>query len=803
MENLGDGAWIAAIAAPWAIAPHPNFSDETVTGPSLLALVAQSRLVDLDQHRSRLSEGHAGWMLELVDAAQRSVKYNTVRSGADDLWILAENETITPGGRIGAALFAAVAEVELDELGVAIERLQSLAAGLQDVPSSKSSALALALLHQQIAARQFELFDYAEAMETLRKIDIFLGVEGEWDAYLVSLGISWDSSRVQDDIHRSITAHSTQLRARMEGFQGTTWVDVVKARSTWPDHRVALAAGTRDRKFVEQMFEQAIGSQVKRRTWSTTDPVLSPALETLLVSELSGDANAFMRGREALAQHRILQILRNPTDDAPWAVQDAIRLFRRARAKDSLKRVLEWIYLQGPEAALFNDASMILERRDFPRDASALDFMVLSWAAQYLSTDMLSRALGGAFEYIRAPKGTPGAQSENERIVWSAIVKLLPGSGKDNETAQVAFDATKQTSSLELVERDFVRLMDLIDWDEVDPDLISAWRTWGAQNVERFAVRDLARRARGLQDTLDHEEIISELTGQDLVLYLVNGNVGAASLTAETLLSADATCIKDLDRTRESASKGTFSYGGVDTGELSIVYAKTYARPAVWDSLTSFLTDPNVPREFKARSLSRVAEYGMEGVPDSVRSSLASTWHAVVASSQVDMFSDPDPRSKFSEALRAGAVLGILSRDEALASATELAGSTLSEERIAACGMLPDVAAFHGSWEWAQLLLLHLTQDADATVRSEAAKQLAFVGNIPTGIRSLVHAAILKALGSGGVRTPLLTLHGLQKLSKDEDWRQYGAEVACVVEALATKHRARVIREAAGHLIAS
>ncbi|WP_369745197.1 hypothetical protein [Paenarthrobacter sp. AMU7] len=799
MEILNGGAWIAAVAAPWAVAPHPNFSQDNVEASGLLALVARCRPDDLQRYSDLLPLSEADWAVRLIDAAKRSVILGSVRRGADDLWTLTRNETMPVEAAVAAAMFATVAEVELDERATALLRLEPLKKRFTS-GSSRTSALAAALLHQQIAARKFEMLDYAGSLDELNYVETFLAVEGEWSQFTVSHGISWNSDLVSQDIWESLTSQSRELRSRIEGFSGETWVKVVKSRTSWPDMRAGFVSASRDRKYVENAFETRIGSRKLGRTFRNEDPIISPALEALLTAELRGDVNEFMKGRESLAQIRILREAENTSSSSAWEIQDGLRLLRQARAKESLKRSLDWISMRGPDIALSKDAELILGRSSFPSDITEFDLLVLSAAAPYLGTTDLSKSLKATTDFLHRLREAPRPVHVDERILWSSMVKLLPETDLDDLVARRALLAFADQVSLELVESDLVRLIEAINWSIVSRETIDEWRAWGKSHLGREALASIPSRAVNVHLPADHARQLLSASDSDLALYLVSNSQELFDVDSAVIARAEHTCISDLQKIRDSAKQGMISFGDTDSAELSTVFAHIYGRQRVWTAVAAYLSDSSVPRELKARALTRFAEYGKDGIPIEAASILQSNWENLMGSEVRGIFSEPDESSKFTEAIRAGSVLHIIPKDQSLAEATELAGSLSPDERVAAAQMIPDIANAYAEWAWSQLLLLQLSRDVDATVRSHASRSLAVVGSISTNITPLVSAALLTALRAGGIRVPLLTLHGLQKAAASGQWNDYSSEIRSEVHRVSAEHPARIIRLAASHV---
>lgn len=797
MENVEDGAWIAALAAPWAIAPHPNFSQGTITGPGLLALVTLFRSLDLERYSEFAGDDVNPLVSALIDAASRSTTEGTVRSGREDLWKIAQNRKSSTGMRVAATILATVADVELDEIAPVVGKIEAIVTELVEIDQTRSGRLAIALLQQQSAARKFELFDYAGAFQVLDSIPKLIATFGPWDEFPVSPGIGWNSQKIQDDVQAALIQHGMELRARMEGFEGSKWVEVVRSRPNWPDYKGAISAASADRKLVDLHFEKSIGLTNRRMTWSANDPVISPALESLMVAELSGDVNAYMIARRTLAQLRVLHANDNPSEQNDWYVGEALRLFRQSRSKAELDRTLDWIYLQGPSQALKNDADLILNRIDFPRRVTATDLSVLSSAAPYLSPPKLAKALSSALHFLDSPKGPPGSAPADERTAWKAISRLLPDSGMDEMVAESALRVIASSSYLDLVETDLLRLLDSLDWEKVSPLVVEGWRNWGRTLTGTTAPAELARRASRVHSEVSDEPSIADADGIDLAVKLVANHGNPSSIPDSALLRAERSCMESLAAISNNARRGSFSFGGIDTADLSTLFAKVFNREALWISVAEFLTEPAVTRTQKERSLHRIASYGESVVPEPAQCLIRNNWISVVATRPLEPFNDSLPDTTFPAALRVGVVLRILSRDEAIEAVAQITGSKSSDERTAACTLLLDIAETYSEWVLAQTMLLSLVSDPSPEVRSEAAKSLAVAGKHTTAVSTLVRRTLSSALQSDGLRTPLLTIHGFQKLAAAGELDSYDDEILTMLRLLSENHEASTIRKAA------
>ncbi|UYB36355.1 hypothetical protein N9A08_01300 [Arthrobacter koreensis] len=94
-------------------------------------------------------------------------------------------------------------------------------------------------------------------------------------------------------------------------------------------------------------------------------------------------------------------------------------------------------------------------------------------------------------------------------------------------------------------------------------------------------------------------------------------------------------------------------------------------------------------------------------------------------------------------------------------------------------------------------MLLNLTRDPNPEVRAQSSKTLAIVGRMPTDVSPLVTATLISALESDGIQTPLLTIHGFQKLAGLNALSSYDESVLSVLQSMSVTHKARIIRKAA------
>lgn len=793
---MTDSSWVSSVVAPWAMSPHPNFSQDRIQGPGLLALVAQLRANDLERYRDLLGPETPEWVTALVDAAWQSVNGTSIHDGAAELWKLVDNATIPLGARVAAALFGTVAQVEMDEPETAVTRLRTLAEVLRadfqaTEEASPSKVLVLRVLLIQLALREYETSNRSQAQNVLAELRELNNVRGRWDRFPVSKGISWDSVRVQKDAFEATRVHERMLTSRMEGFEGDTWIDVVRARSPWSDTRIRAHAASRDNQFVKQHFQDVAAPSTKKTLWASGNPVLREGWESLLAAELSANIYEIGNGRSALGRIRILV---EPLDAG--AIQDALRLLRLAGDKDSLEGAIHRIQSQGPTEALQNDASVIRRRSSFPRRMSQPDLMVISAAANFMDPAELNAALEGVFSYLQSPSSENSGRSfQDERSTWAAVARLLPDSGADDRVASQALQYLQTHQNTRILEDTFQNLVEEIDWEAVSADIQDAWRAWGRLHADQEGSKNLAAQASGIGVPLTSRRAYEALSDYYVAVQIANYHPDGAVLADTDKERAIQACLNGLRDIQNQAGSGSMSFGGHDLGLLSLALAVKFDEVRLWDAVTELLIDPAVDGYYKKAALDRLsASYSK--IPERSLRTLRSNWRSVIDSPHADSPFSSEKLPYFPEAIRFGSLLKVLSRDEAVGAVTDMAGGDSASSRKAACSILPFVAREFGEAEWGQVLLLQLSRETEPVVRALAGHGLALVGNMESTMRPIVHRRLVELLEADGILVPLRTLHGFQIVAREGSWN-YGGGVEAQISLLVQESRARVLRKAA------
>lgn len=72
--------WVVATVAPWAVSPHPNFSNPRPTAAETLALVTENRFQHERARYDFMRGEDDAWKWELVEAAAASLDEPGLRS---------------------------------------------------------------------------------------------------------------------------------------------------------------------------------------------------------------------------------------------------------------------------------------------------------------------------------------------------------------------------------------------------------------------------------------------------------------------------------------------------------------------------------------------------------------------------------------------------------------------------------------------------------------------------------------------------------------------------------------------------
>ncbi|UVJ39050.1 hypothetical protein [Arthrobacter sp. CJ23] len=640
----------------------------------------------------------------------------------------------------------------------------------------------------QLAVRENEMRDFDAVRRTLSNLNGFKLSSGLWETFEVSRGVTWSSSVVQRDVLDAIRNHFRMMESIIEDIDGEKWVDVVRSRISWPDTRILSQAGQRDRELVNQRYLDEMGARPRKAIMSSGHPALHAAWSSLLAAELSANPHEIHRCRLGLAQARLLI---EGTDAS--AVQDALRLLRLTEDREALEVAIQNVQSRGPSKALAEEARVIVGRSSFPSRVAGSDLITVSSAANFLGETELRLGLDAAFSLLRS---TERRSFQDERALWGAITRLLADSGADEHVACEAIEILRDSPDVRILENTLQALLEEINWDSVSTSTKEAWRTWGEARLNDGTAKELAAQAAVIGGA-SLQQIHEGLSDLEVATYILNHHSETEPVPAQVLERAVAAALEAMEAVRRDSRTGGMSVGGYDSGSLGVSLAVRFDVPEVWNGVTNLVTDDAVDGYFKAGALDRMS-YHIELLPESARKNLVSDWSNVINSVFRDHPFADEVLPHFAEAIRLGAALGCLERDEAVGAITELSGGS-KRSRSAACLAVPMVAQSFHDEEWGQVVLLQLTTDASPEVRALAGKGLAEIGGSQSSMTAIASRRLLSLLQADGIRIPLRTLHGLQRAA-EQGWN-YDQQIVEEVSSIASLRPARVLRRAAGEVL--
>ena len=230
MDAMSGIEWTVATLAPWAVAPHPNFSSSSAEAAQLMALVADYRLTELDRYLPLLITNTPNAERELVAAAAAAIRLESLESATPRLVQWCTSTDLPVGARAAAALVASACFAELDDLSSSVSAIESAIGTISDLPTVGSAAsmsimrasllLGRALRALEFGDREKARIDSEEVIELSR-----LRHSGSFDEFKVSEGIGWSSSEVQSDVLACINLRARRLWSALAPIRDNSWVD--------------------------------------------------------------------------------------------------------------------------------------------------------------------------------------------------------------------------------------------------------------------------------------------------------------------------------------------------------------------------------------------------------------------------------------------------------------------------------------------------------------------------------------------------------------------------------------------------
>lgn len=795
--------WLAAALAPWAVSPHPNFSRPHAPGPGLLALVTEHRADEFSSDSLDPDEHQETWVLPLLAAARGSLSAQTQASSISQLAGLSVNTNLPAGARAAAALYAANALAEDDQLEGASSAAGQCLETMPDPPSGAHPSLSLirCALHLQIAMREWELGRFDATIASLESFDSDhqdCQPGSAFEDFAVSPGISWEADIVQADVSRALRWRAVQLRSRLEGPGGTSWQDVVRTRPSWVDVRIDWTKAERDRKVIRAAFDaETPGSSDRVVFGGETIPGVVAGYASMWQAELGGDLGEALQCRESLAQ---LVLLEREKFGPATAIPEALRLMRRSGSKDGLRTAISIARSEGPVGALVVAMNEVVKRPSFPSRVSVQDMRLLEGSVDLIGEADVAPIILGALNYLRFDYDERRTYRDPSLAlgVLASLAKRFPA--VSGQIAEEVIDLLDQPNFQVLsVGRETAQLARAIDWGVAGESPRHRWTEWAHELERNDSLRDVGASVRTVLDPRpDSAEIV--IDSSQALISLINDP--AANWTVAQSSAAVSIIMAEIDRTVAQSTTGVRSFGAWDSAELAALVALKTSNEMLWERLVAFLANPAVEADLKSGALSRLAE-GHSKVPEGIRSEFPDIWTCLVLQRPLDPPLSTDRSPYFPAALRFGTRFELEPASYFISVSTAMAGERSARVRQHAARLCCDVIDTFGVVTWGQAMILNLTRDADLSIRSTACRILVEASVKPGELDGVVHTRIEEVLADDSIRLPLSALHGFQVLATMDGGTKGFAAHAGAIGRLAEDHQSATVRGAAENAIAA
>ncbi len=792
-NSLTGAVWLVACLAPGEIAPHPNFSVTRTDSWELLALLAQSRWRDYEHYRDLCRNDDEG--LDLVGAVENSLLAETQAEGARQLEALA-GAGHNSGYTAAAALFAAVAFAELDDLGRSRDLLTAVSSRISGEPTSTSDRLIQTALQQQLALRAAEQRDATAAVRYARQVLELheRRLPASWETFRTSRGTKLRASTVQREVQEVLASNALSLVVSLEEFGQQSWVRAVRLPAPRGGMRALNDLASSSVNFVSAAYTRQVEPATARRTYYTEDPVLRPAQAALLYAELNGSFAATRRHRDLVAKYLVL---REESSDRVAELTEAVRLLRQSDSFTNLRPLVRQLRNEGPLAALEHSAAAVLRRPGLEETVSRSDLAVLTHAADVLDEQSRERALEAAVAF---GSGASSRHRGHDGLVPWAVVDeavkaaatLLPDTGRDQRAAAEVLDMLVGARADEVLAGAAAEFAEAVDWRAVDSSTIAAWRAWVTPQDSTGA--DVLMSVRAAVPALDAQPSESgrAVFGLDRVVQVLDQlNDGQAS-DPGTLADIAGIATAALDSMIEAASRGEYSFGRYPPLLLATATADLARQPGLWERVVSSLLDPRVALRDKTPALEWLATHRPQ-IPDYVMGGLDHQWRRLLEGQTEPFLSASDEHEV--AAWRMATAYGLVDQAAVQLAALERAGSQDPQRRLGAARLGESAAPA----DWAVVLLLQLSHDDVATVAATACRALVRALTSASELRLAIIRRLASALGAEGTLVPLLVLRGLRELLTDTP--NIPEELARRIEELRSQHPSRLVREAAGQAV--
>jgi hypothetical protein len=743
-----DLAWIAAILRPQDVMslrgkPDASFDKQLST-----------KLADLMMAKPKLSGEPEYDQDPEMTAVANSFLSEKIRDGIVGLSEIVDSSMqIDPAKACAFALLACTACGELEEY----DKCDSILSGVLDrLGKSASHRLIRAILLQQRCLRmrdasrldEQDIVAVAELLHDLTADD------------LPPFAVNSIAISSRETIGHILTALRRSNWSMVSPLRLDQSADLKRTIPTWddqarfPESEQLLIINSEVAKKYADLIEKQYQSRRKSSGFSIGQDAVPDLFFQLIRLELLGTASVVGLRRQ-LAQ---IRLLRQPYETAEeYYHADSLRLLRQAGAETDLDIAIERIIQEGPLSSLSIDARQILRR---PYDGfRTTELRVLRSAADLLSESEARVAMDGLMQVDLPPNLAGHWQSDSVRLgsLWRTISALSNVANKVDRATEFLLSVVENCDSEAIITIDSAvsRSIRTIDWEQVSQKAKERWRVWISSAPAGWSeVREAVRYS--VNAELAVPEIVATL---DDVVQFVNSLVFDEEEVSEAR-AADAISIvqSSLSQIRESAKKGSYSFGSYDAADIGVLLAAKTGSLDLWQKIVELLTDNRVARSDKTAAFERLARL-RPNLPEST-SALFRQMSSQILDPPNRQWFQKNEINPYPAALRFLAAYKFMPPFEVFAQIGRLSGQPETDGVREAAATIA-VLASGQSEEWFLAIALQLSYSADAAAKADAGRALALLAEGRPEYATLVSQRLLELLSHDGFLIPIKTLRNL------------------------------------------
>ncbi|MFD8617819.1 hypothetical protein [Streptomyces sp. NPDC059513] len=571
----------------------------------------------------------------------------------------------------------------------------------------------------------------------------------------------------------------------------------IKPNHYWAERNLVLQMGFSAQ--VRDSFDTEVRNALGRQGTRFSDRE-SPhaALTTYLVeSELVGHYRRVLAARLSLGKQQASEL--DYTNEQ--RVKYCAHLIRQSRDSKTYENFLQILMASGPLSVLADEVTRAAEEISWPPRRE--HFTALKVAGPLLAKQTAQHALATLLE-MRSGAHLRDLNSQYlaDAQIWPAIRSLTAVAGEHSSVSRKMRDLATDASAH--VFSELVTTARTIDWKKVGEPERRSWESWISEAKSEdasFLEQEISQALARLGDQEPLERYFSDPSGLTIPEVSTLVDYGSENrefrLPVAVVEEISQLLTKELSQLMHDASRGSFSFGVVDTVLLGGIFSKQYPEEGIWPEIRKVILHPQVTSSQKAGFLEWVI-HNPEVIPNDFAQGFSDRDKSILLSQEEDWISEGTRESGF----RFYCALKLLTEEEVIERVLQLITSSESRDR-ADVALTIRAATGIVSPDWSFDILEILARDASPSVRSLAGMVIGGVANSSRSISTRrINSTIRALLESEGVWVPLRTLHGLINdvfRGREIDTSGYKE----VVSELATGHQNYFVREAARKLLES